>query len=526
MLSLIALAAPALACGGLFCDNVEPVDQTGETILFDVDEAQHQVEVQVRIAYQGPPGDFAWILPTPAEPDLFVGSNALFDALDGVTRPRLELIRDGLGCTADSGSTSSGDDDDASAVTSDATGVRIVTQRRVGPFDATVLTATDAAELTAWLTDHGYDLPAGFGDVVGAYLAPGVHFLALRLASDATSGEIVPIGLRYAGDHPSIPLRLTSVAATEDMPVDVYVLGPARAVPLNYLHVRLNPLALPYWQDATPLPERIARAADEAGGHAFVTTYAAPQADPWHLFAEGTYDTAGLATIADPAAFVDALPDHGFFGTSELLDVLLVHLPPPEGVDPTDFYDCPGCYDEAYDALAATFDPAAAAADLEARIVEPLRRAQARLDQHPYVTRLQTAVSPHEMTVDPMFGFNPDLPPVSNVHRAVVSRRCVGSEEREHPRTLEVTGLPALQLPPIDQMTTSDAQWVDERVVHTAVVVEQLSESGPGEVMADFSGEILWGRTWTAPGCGCTTGGASPAALLLLLPLAWTRRRR
>jgi hypothetical protein len=38
------------------------------------------------------------------------------------------------------------------------------------------------------------------------------------------------------------------------------------------------------------------------------------------------------------------------------------------------------------------------------------------LRQYPYLTRVYTRLSPEEMTVDPVFRFNPDLPAISNVH--------------------------------------------------------------------------------------------------------------
>ncbi|HET9222571.1 MAG TPA: DUF2330 domain-containing protein, partial [Roseiflexaceae bacterium] len=38
------------------------------------------------------------------------------------------------------------------------------------------------------------------------------------------------------------------------------------------------------------------------------------------------------------------------------------------------------------------------------------------LSQYPYVTRVYTRLSAEEMTLDPVFRFNPDLPTISNVH--------------------------------------------------------------------------------------------------------------
>ena len=55
------------------------------------------------------------------------------------------------------------------------------------------------------------------------------------------------------------------------------------------------------------------------------------------------------------------------------------------------------------------FDPGAFADDLNTVIVEPLRVTQALFGDFPYLTRLYTTLSAEEMTVDPMFSFNPDL---------------------------------------------------------------------------------------------------------------------
>ena len=62
-LGLVTAPLPALACGGLFCNAVTPVNQAAERILFAVDG--EQVHMHVRITYQGPPTDFGWLLPAP-----------------------------------------------------------------------------------------------------------------------------------------------------------------------------------------------------------------------------------------------------------------------------------------------------------------------------------------------------------------------------------------------------------------------------------------------------------------------------
>lgn len=71
-----------------------------------------------------------------------------------------------------------------------------------------------------------------------------------------------------------------------------------------------------------------------------------------------------------------------------------------------------------------TFDANAFTDDVDAVIVTPLRDAQATFDANPYLTRLFTTLSADEMTIDPMFNFNPDLGDVDNVRRATARCEC------------------------------------------------------------------------------------------------------
>ena len=66
----------AMACGGLFCQN-NPVDQTGERIVFTVND--DTITALIEIRYDGAAPDFSWILPIP-EP---IGADGLDVPDDG-----------------------------------------------------------------------------------------------------------------------------------------------------------------------------------------------------------------------------------------------------------------------------------------------------------------------------------------------------------------------------------------------------------------------------------------------------------
>ena len=72
---------------------------------------------------------------------------------------------------------------------------------------------------------------------------------------------------------------------------------------------------------------------------------------------------------------------------------------------------CPGCYP-------IQLTPEDYLAQLNKLVIEPVKLVQNLVDAHPQITRLYTTLSADEMTLDPLFSFNADLPELSNVHSA------------------------------------------------------------------------------------------------------------
>ena len=428
--SLLALAAPLLApavaqaCGGFFCQNV-PVDQTGENIVFVADGTTVQAFVQVQ--YQGEATEFAWIIPTPSLPEVGVSSDAIFPYFAQFYRREAYLNATdhgscgpycwddefaGLDTVQDTGSADAGTGD-----------VEVIEQGQTGPYDFAILRATDAQVLFDWLGANDYNLPATAIAAVEPYALMGdeTHFVALRLQKDASVGDLQPVKLTYAAEQPMVPIQLTAIAAQPDMPIYVTVLGASRAVPENYLDAVLIEAPQTYY--GTESIELIGNAVDQAGGHAFVTTFAGPTGSLPPLFIEGSnFRLDGLAELTDAGAFLRELRSRGFTGSPELLGMLQRYLPLPmalanQGYTAQQFYNDLtqpwGCSFSCSYAAAATFDAVAFAAELEARIVAPLREMQGLIAAHPYGTRMVTTLDPAEMTVDPVFAFAPSLPPVN-----------------------------------------------------------------------------------------------------------------
>lgn len=449
--SLVA-AAPRLAsaCGGTFCDGgggpqVMPVDQSGESILFVIDEGF--VEAHVQIEYKGDPALFAWLVPLPAaagsDLEVSVGSQELFDRMLTATVPTFTLDqafegdcssnRPGIGCSSVSTDAAGGFADGGEGINEDPPpgGPSVLAQDVAGAYEYAVLQGGTADGVGQWLDDNGYARDDDAPEILQAYLDESFVFVAFKLQPGTALDQIHPVVLRYPGSEPCIPLRLTRIAAVEDMRVRAFFLGDSRVVPTNYRHVELNPLRIDWLGLGANYDALVGEAIDLEGadGRAFVTEYAGtvsvvPSAGlrgfAWN--SEAFLETTG-------ATLTDTLEAQGLFGCATgfdasgfpseecgplhplVLGLLRTYLPPPPEISAEEYYLCSECYLAGND---ATWDRAGFAAAFEEQIVGPAEHALEVLSDNLYLTRLYTMISPGEMTTDPLFHERTDLEDVSN----------------------------------------------------------------------------------------------------------------
>ena len=452
----------AFACGGFFCGPQQPVYQAGEEIVFGIDSEVCEVSAHISIVYNGAAEDFAWIVPVAGQPELFPSSSAIFSAIRRQTDPFYNLQREENGvCDVTVGA-----QDFAVAESGDAfgwdDGVNVVDEGQVGPYDTVVLQALDSGVLLTWLQNEGYELPSNLEPVLQPYVADNQYFVALKLASGQDTGNLSPLGMRYDGCAANIPIQLTSIAANPDMPIDVYVFGDSRAVPDNYLHVELNEAAIDWYNLGSNVVDVIGNAADEAGGQAFSTMFA----DSTDALGVGDFDDMDLtaddlAIAPDAYAFMSLLAAKRIpFASTELIAILEDQVPFPQeladsGVAQASFYQCMDCFWVEPDL--SQFDAAVAAARIEAEVFPGLTEAEALFSSYAHFTRLTTTMNPEEMTADPVFVLNSDLPQqVSNTHNARDIVNCgVLEGNRGAERILELDDGRRIKLP--------SRRWLDER---------------------------------------------------------------
>jgi hypothetical protein len=516
-LSTYLAHTPSAEACGCFAppDPSVPIVQAGERIAFAMKNGV--VTAHIQIQYSGDAEEFAWLVPMPAIPEVGVGTDELFAQLISTTQPKYRVNRVYQGtCSFDpsrSGSDGAFPDGGAPPPSSpgEGSGSPLVLRDTVGPYDYAVLSAENKQPMLDWLQQERFFVPAGTDEAVNPYIRPGAYFLALKLRKGQSSGDLQPVVVKYQSQLPMIPIVLTSVAAEPDMGVLVWVLGESRAIPRNYFHTIINDALINWLTAGSNYVEVITRAVDEADGHhSFVTEYAGTSAIMVdRLDYSGRFgDLAELRTITDAIDYVDYLLYNGyavwdFFGaqfSSQILTILQRELPVPSalleaGVTPNDYYTNLSWYlgwyredhPDLFLDLDIEYDPIALSDELEQRVVQPTLDAGQMFRENSYMTRLFTTLSPEEMTKDPVFSFNPDLPPVSNIREATLTYFCgFGSDNQgTTPAQLVTEQGWVLSMPDGE----ANFQWPDVDMP-ASQFTQVLREEGQPETVGDNTASI------------------------------------
>ncbi|MBI3200530.1 MAG: DUF2330 domain-containing protein [Myxococcales bacterium] len=555
----------AEACGGTFCDQAPPgqqpmpVDQTGENVLFVMKNGT--VEAHIQIQYQGDPARFAWVIPLPAKPTLSVGSQVLFtNLLNGSvpsfrTTTSFQFCGEGDDTTSSSGCGMSSADSGGSSYGPGAGGAgggnsnspQVISREAVGNFQTLTLEPKDAKGMLDWLVANGYDADQADAEpILKDYIDRGYLFVALKLEPGAGVDEIHPLVVSYQGTEPCVPLKLTRIAAVEDMTVRTFFLGDQRVVPTGgYKHVEMNGARLDWTQLGQNYNLAIARAVDgpAANGRAFLTEYAGPstvvsQTGIWQSSWSGD-----ALKILEPQAAVARLQAWNLlacFSSSSctsphplVFPLLDKYLPPPAGVSPEEYYSCMGCHPEAD---LSAWNPDAFGAEFDELIATPAKHAVEVLGDSVYLTRMVTRISPAEMTEDPMFREWPEpLPDVSNQLSATRTTRCDGSllTTTSDGRAVAGTTAPG-DLPTdlpwaslVEEYTLGGDHLVlldnDEKIATALEAYNEKVAPGSTPTATDASG--LGNETNGSCGCSLPSRRSSPALLLGLLGVLGLARR-
>ena len=207
---ILALAAPALACGGLIGPNGAVNLLRTTTLAGYHDGVEHYVTA---FEFAGGGGSFGSIIPLPGIPSSVVrgGDWTLQRLVRETNPPELFAFDAALGAPA------------ARAI--------VLQQVRIDALDITILKG-GGAEIGVWAKEHGFSLPPDAPEVLDFYANRSPIFMAASFDADAAAergqaiGDGTPVHLTIPTDNPWVPLRILALgkSAAETVQADVYLL--------------------------------------------------------------------------------------------------------------------------------------------------------------------------------------------------------------------------------------------------------------------------------------------------------------
>ncbi len=249
---LLALGSHARAFCGFYVAKADTklFNQASKVVLVRKDDRTVLTMVN---DFQGDAKDFAVVIPVPTfltKDQIHVGNQATVDHLDAYSAPRLVEYWDpdpcqlpepvGAGAPRSAPILSAA----APADREKALGIKVEARYTVGEYDIVLLSAEQSNGLETYLTENGYKIPAGAGDILAGYIKQKLHFFVAKvnLAEKEKAGFhfLRPIQVAYESPKFILPIRLGMVNANGPQELFVFALTQkGRVETTNYRTVEL-----------------------------------------------------------------------------------------------------------------------------------------------------------------------------------------------------------------------------------------------------------------------------------------------
>jgi hypothetical protein len=207
--------------------------------------------------YQGPPEDFALVIPVPVvlqKPDVKTLPAELFDRLDQLTAPRLVEYWEQDPCPAaeqygaddkEGGTGTRAKGEEGSMGMPGPSSVRVEAQFDVNEYQIVILSASESTGLDRWLRDNGYNIPEGAEAALRPYIERGSKFFVAKVNADKVKLEhgmvmLSPLRFHYDSERFELPIRLGLLNAREAQDLIVHVVARKNRFELaNYPNVTI-----------------------------------------------------------------------------------------------------------------------------------------------------------------------------------------------------------------------------------------------------------------------------------------------
>ena len=234
VLTAAALAAgmKANACCALTVSGRAAVN-ADQSVIMVWDEARKMQHFVREATFATDAADVGFIVPVPTQPELAESGSEAFPLLRTITAPEPASSGFSIGCAAVAPARAYG------------VSVRVLEEKRVAGYDATVLQADSGRALAAWLKRRGYPFSSAVADWAAPYVRDGWCFAAMQVAKDGSrrerpGGRLAASSLRlsFRTDRPLFPYREPASAAAAAalgeksrlLRIDFIAKGPMRAV--------------------------------------------------------------------------------------------------------------------------------------------------------------------------------------------------------------------------------------------------------------------------------------------------------
>jgi uncharacterized protein DUF2330 len=227
-LAATALSAPgtaALACGGMVSAD-GTADMQGMSALLSYDGTSEDLAVVV--SYAAPSGQFAWLMPLPAAPQISQTSSQGLIAGFRITTPPLESnyqFHFGIGAAAPSGAVSE------------------LGRTTIGNLEFVTLGATGAADVTAWMLAQHF----GFHDTqrqsIQGYLDRHWVLVAAHTTAAAPRTGSIAVRFTFATTDPVYPLVIAGASHQGTLPMHLLVVTPYRPQSTTFPETIVRPFS-------------------------------------------------------------------------------------------------------------------------------------------------------------------------------------------------------------------------------------------------------------------------------------------
>lgn len=208
--AVLAVPAPALACGGLIAPNGAIGLVKTSTLSAYVDGVEHYV---TQFEFAGAEGEFGSIVPLPGEPNKVTQAGRwTLQRLALEVQPQVLQRKVGF-------------------LAADAEAAVVLEEKRIGALDITILRGGGRA-VGRWATDNGFSLTPDAPAVLDFYGRRSPYFMAAKFDAAAAArrglggGQGTAIHLSIPTDDPWVPLRILALGQSGTAPVsaDVFLL--------------------------------------------------------------------------------------------------------------------------------------------------------------------------------------------------------------------------------------------------------------------------------------------------------------